>query len=170
MEFTFETQYNAKTMASMAKALRKTIRKKHSRRSHIFGWTVTVLGFLLIIKGVAFDLRTIITSAAVLAILTALLFEDRINGYVAKKRLLPGTENAVAVFSEKGFTSTTDIGKSAWNYDKIVMIAETADFFVFIFSTSHAQLYDKRKLQGGTPDDFRDFIEAATGKQVQPIR
>lgn len=27
MEFTFETQYNAKTMASMAKALRKTIRK-----------------------------------------------------------------------------------------------------------------------------------------------
>ena len=28
MQFTFETQYNAKTMASMARALRKTIRKR----------------------------------------------------------------------------------------------------------------------------------------------
>ena len=171
MEFTFETQYNAKTMASMAKALRKTIRKKHSRRSHIFGWIVTVLAFLLLIsKGFALDFRTIATSIAILAILIALLFEDRINGYVAKKRLLPGTEKAVAAFSESGFISTTEIGKSEWNYDKIMLIAETAGFFVFIFSASHAQLYDKRHLQGGTVDDFRRFIEAATGKQIQSIK
>ena len=32
MGFTFETEYSAKTMAFMARALRKTIRKKHSRR------------------------------------------------------------------------------------------------------------------------------------------
>lgn len=170
MEFTFETQYNAKTMAVMAKALRKTIRKKHSRRSHIFGWIVTVLGLLLIITDFTFDFRTIITSIAVLVILIALLFEDRINGYVAKKQLLPGTEKAVSVFSENGFISTTNIGKSEWNYDKIMLIAETADFFVFVFSAKHAQLYDKRHLQGGTVDDFRQFIEQATGKKVQAIK
>ena len=170
MEFTFETQYNAKTMAVMAKALRKTIRKKHSRRSNIFGWIVTVLGVLLIIKDFTFDFRTIITSIAVLVILIALLFEDRINGYVAKKQLLPGTEKAVSVFSEDGFISTTNIGKSEWQYDKIMLIAETADFFVFVFSTNHAQLYDKRHLQGGTVDDFRHFIEQATGKKVQAIK
>lgn len=171
MEFAFETQYNAKTMASMAKALRRTIRKKHSRRSHIFGWIVTVLALLLLIsKGFAFDFRAIVTFIAILAILTALLFEDRINGYVAKKRLLPGTEKTVTIFSERGFVSITEIGKSEWNYDKVIMIAETTDFFVFIFSASHAQLYDKRHLRGGTADDFRRFIEAATEKQVQPIR
>ena len=43
MKFTFETEYNTKTMSVMAKALRKTIRKKHSRRSHIFGWIVSAL-------------------------------------------------------------------------------------------------------------------------------
>ena len=170
MQFTFETEYNAKALTAMAKALRKTIRKKHSRRSRVFGWIVIVLGVLLIVKGAAFDFRAIVTSAAVLAILAALLFEDRLNGAIAKKRLLAGTERAVSVFSESGFVSTTELGRSEWNYEKIAVIAETADFFVFIFSASHAQLYDKRTLQGGTADAFRRFIEAATGKQVQAVR
>ena len=169
MKFTFETAYNAKTMAVMARALRKTVRRKHSRRSHIFGWIVTVLALLLIVKNFAFDFRTVVTALAVLAILTALLFEDRINGYVAKKRLLPGTDRATAEFTAEGYSSATEVGKSVWSYDKIAMIAETADFFVFIFSASHAQLYDKRSLQGGTVDEFRRFIETATGKTVQPV-
>ena len=84
--------------------------------------------------------------------------------------MLAGTEKAVTVFSEDKFISTTDIGKTEWHYDKIILIAETADFFVFIFSTSHAQLYDKQNMQSGTPDDFRTFIETATGKEVLPIR
>ena len=170
MKFAFETQYNTKAMTTMARALRKTIRKMHSRRSHIFGWIVTVLGVLLIIKNFALDFGTIITSIAILVILGAFLFEDRLNGYIAKKRLLHGTEKVVSVFSEEGFISTSDIGKSEWNYDKIMLIAETADFFVFVFSANHAQLYDKRHLQGGTADDFRHFIEQATGKPVQPIK
>ena len=171
MEYTFESQYNAKTMASMAKALRKTVRKKHSRRSHIFGWIMVILGLLLLIfKGFTLDFRTIITLVALVVILVALLFEDKINGFVAKKRLLPGTEKAVTVFTEAGFISTTDIGKTEFSYDKIWLIAETSDFFVFIFSTSHAQLYDKHHLQGGTVDDFRCFIKKATDKQVQKIK
>ena len=169
MKFTFETAYNAKTMAVMARALRKTVRRKHSRRSHIFGWIVTVLALLLMVKNFALDFRTVVTLLAVLAILIALLFEDQINGYVAKKRLLPGTDRATAEFTAAGYSSATAVGKSEWSYDKIVMIAETADFFVFIFSASHAQLYDKRSLQGGTVDEFRRFIEATTGKQTQPI-
>lgn len=170
MEFTFETQYNAKTMSVMAKALRKTIRKKHSKRSHIFGWIVIFFGLLFVIVDFSLHFRTVITSIAVLVLLIALLFEDKINGYAAKKRLLPGTEKSVTVFAETGYTSTTCIGKSEWNYDKILLIAETADFFVFIFSKSHAQLYDKRHLQGGTAGDFRRFIEAATNKRVQPLK
>ena len=75
----------------------------------------------------------------------------------------------MTVFSEDKFVSTTDVGKTEWNYDKILAVAETADFFVFIFSKNHGQVYDKGSLQGGTADDFRRFIEAAAGKPVQRI-
>ena len=97
MEFSFETKYNAKTMTLMAKALRKTVRKKHSRRSHTFGWIITILALLLLFRtGPAVDLRTVVTLGAVLAILLALLFEDNLNGYIAKSRLLPGTDSAMS--------------------------------------------------------------------------
>ena len=47
MEFTFETVYNQKAVTAMARALRKTLRKKKSRRSHIFGWIILVIAVLL---------------------------------------------------------------------------------------------------------------------------
>lgn len=170
MEFRFETQYTAKTMAVMARALRKTVRKKHSCRSHRFGWLVIALAALLLwTRDFLLDFRTAATLIVSLAILIVLLFEDSLNGYFAQKRLLPGTEKAESTFSEDGFISTTQVGTSQWNYDKIALVAETQTFFIFIFSANHAQLYDKRTLQGGSPDDFRHFIESATEKTVQII-
>lgn len=171
MEFTFETQYNARTMSVMARALRKTVRQKHSRRSHLFGWGITAVALILLTSdGFELHLRAVVTLAAVCAIVTALLFEDRINGYVACKRMLPGMEKAVSVFTQEGFTSTTGVGKTEWHYDKIALVAETKDFFVFIFSHSHAQLYDKNSLQGGTEEDFRGFLEEMTGKKIRSIK
>ena len=171
MTFTFETHYNAKTMTVMAKALRKTVRQKHSRRSHLFGWIISALALLLLTsEGFELHLRAAVTLAVIAAIVLAMLFEDQINGYVACKRMLPGTEKAIAVFSEEGFTSTTDVGKTDWNYDKIVLVAEMKDFFVFVFGHSYAQLYDKSALAGGTADDFRSFIESMTGKRVVRIK
>lgn len=128
-----------------------------------------VLNSLLIIFDFAFDFRTMITAVVALFLLLILLFEDNVNAYVAKKCMLPGTEKAVAIFSENGFTSSTDAGTTEWHYDKIMEIAETDNFFVFIFSKQHAQIYDKQHLQGGTADVFRCFIETATGKQTQKI-
>ena len=49
MEFTTATDYDMKTLTAMAKALRKTVRKKKSRRAHIFGWIVVLLGTLLLL-------------------------------------------------------------------------------------------------------------------------
>lgn len=168
--FTFETEYTAKSMAVMARVLRKTVRKKRSFRSHLFGWIVVGFGLLLLVGDFGPDVRTVVTLAAILLVLMALLFEDRLNGYVASKRLLPGTEKAVTVFNDDGFVSSTEVGRTEWKYDKITLVGETTDFFVFVFGASHAQLYDKRQLQGGTADAFRRFIRTATGKPVQPIR
>ena len=171
MEFTFETHYNTKTMTVMARALRKTVRQKHSRRSHLFGWIIVAVALMLMTsEGFELHLRAVVTLAAIAAIVIAMLFEDQINGYAAKRRMLPGMEKAVSVFTQEGFTSTTGVGKTDWNYDRIALVAETKEFFVFIFSQNHAQLYDKAGLQGGTADDFRAFIEDATGKKVRMVR
>ncbi len=174
MEFVFETTYNQKALTQMAKGVRKTARKKRSKRSHIFGWIVIVLAVLLVFAelkdGSSITANGVITSIAALAIFVALIFEDKINGYFARKRMLPGTEKSKAVFTEDGFNSETEVGKTEWNYDKILILAETNDYFIFVFSSSHAQVYDKNNLSGGTTDEFREFICERTGKTMATIK
>ena len=174
MEFTFETVYNQKSVTTMARALRKTLRKKRSRRSHIFGWIVFVVAVLLTLplgnKDFVLDLKTIITWIAALAILIALLFEDKINGYVARKRMLAGMDKATTVFNDESYITTTSIGKTEFPYDSnISLLAEARDYFVFVFDKSHAQVYDKHTLSGGTVEEFRRFITEKTGKEVTSI-
>ena len=173
MEFTFETSYHQKALTTMARALRKTIRRKRSRRSHILGWMVMIMGALLAINslrsGVVLSAKNIVTWIAILAIFLVFIWEDALNGYIAKKRMLKGTEKATSVFTEEGFTSTTEVGKTEWKYDKIMMIADTKGYFVFIYSANHAQVHDKSSIQGGTAEEFCKFIEEKTGKKVVKI-
>ncbi len=174
MEFDFRTIYGQKALTVMAKTLRKTVRKRHSRRSHVFGWIVTILALLLVLpiggREVVINLRTIVTWIAIAAIILALLFEDHMNGYIARKRLLKGISESFCRFTEEGYYSEVGIGKSEWKYDNIEAIAETKDYFVFIFDASHAQLYDKKSINGGTVEEFRRFITEKTGKTVQMIK
>lgn len=173
MEFIFETENNQKAMEAMAKALRKTIRKKHSKLSHIFGWIVIIITFLLALptgdKTFVLNFKTILTYIVILVLLLTLIFEDKLNGYVARKRMLKGTEKSITTFSENGYCTKTDIGNTEWQYDKIGIIVETKDYIVFVFSPSHAQTYDKNHLNGGTIDDFRKFIKDKTGKEIISI-
>ena len=173
MEFTFETSYNQKALTTMAKALRKTVRKKRSRRSHILGWIVMIMGALLAVNslrsGVVFNAKNIVTWLAILAIFIVFIWEDALNGYIAKKRMLKGTEKATSIFTEEGFASITEIGKTEWNYDKVMQIAETKDYFVFIYSANHAQVYDKSSISGGSVEEFETFIEEKTGKKIMKI-
>ena len=173
-EFTFETTYNQKAMTTMARALRKTVRKKHSRRSHIFGWIITVLAVLLVLpigeREVVFNFRTVITWAVIVIIVATLLFEDWINGYIARKRMLPGTAVALCTFGEDGYVSETKAGKTEWKYDNIETIAETKDYFVFLFGKNHAQVYDKNSLQGGSIEEFRTFLVKKTEKEFWSVK
>ncbi len=176
MEILFETHYDQRSMTAMAKAIRKTVRKKRSRRSHIFGWLVVILALVLAFwseeNGFSFvpDLRNVVTLMAAIGIAAALIWEDALNGYFARRRLLAGTEKASVLFREKEFVSGTGIGTSIFGYDKIQLIAEDPNFFVFVFSASHAQVYDKAGISGGTVEDFRTFIENVTGTSIQKIR
>ncbi len=174
MEFVFETIYNQKALTAMAKGIRKTVRKKMTKRSHIFGWIVIALAVLLTLVGIkdGFEITAnrIVTWLAALMIFIVLLFEDKINGYFARKRMLPGTEKSKATFTQEGFRSETVVGNTEWNYDRILIIAETKDYFIFVFSISHAQVYDKNNLSGGNADEFRTFICERTGKTVITIK
>ena len=173
MEFTFDTVYDQKAVTAMARGLRKTIRKKSSRRSHIFGWLVVLLVLLLTLplngEPLAVEGRTVITWGAGVMILVALIFEDRLNAWFARKRMMAGTDRATSVFTEENYCSETAAGKTQCRYDAITQIAEEKNYFVFVFDRRYAQVYDKRTLMGGSLGEFRDFIIRKTGKEVQTI-
>lgn len=172
MEYTFETTYDLDALTAMTRALRKTIRRKRSKRSHILGWILVVLVVLLSLpKGEPYviDAQRIITWLAAAAIVITLSFEDKLNALIAKKRMLPGLLSSTATFAPEGYHSETEVGSSEFSYDNILALAETDRYFVFIFSFSHAQVYDKRSILGGTCEDFAAFITQTTKKTIQKV-
>lgn len=169
MEFSFETTYDQKALTAMAKGLRKTVRKKRSRRSHILGWIIIFLATFLGLFSGPFDFRAAITLLAALVMFVVLCFEDHINGYFAGKRILPGTETSISYFTADVFSSATKIGKSEFYYENIAALAEANHYFIFLFSNNHAQVYDKRTLTGGCIDEFRGFIQDKTQKTIVAV-
>jgi len=173
MEFTFDTVYDQKAVTAMARGLRKTIRKRHSRRSHIFGWIVILFILLLTIpldgEPLIVEGRTVITWCAGAVMLFALFFEDTLNAWFARRRMMAGTDRAAGVFTEENYCSETAAGRTQWRYDTIGQIGEDKDYFIFVFDRRYAQVYDKRTLSGGSVEEFRTFISKKTGKEVQPI-
>lgn len=169
MTYSFETKYDQKSVKAMAKALRKTVRRKRSRRSHRLGWLVILLALLLVISAEAFTLRTLVTIAAGGAVLAALLFEDSINGFFARRKLLPGTEFVKTAFSEDGYCSSTAVGETTFRYDAIRAMAETKAYYVLIFSGSHAQVYEKHTLTGGSQEEFVRFLTEKTGITMETV-
>jgi len=134
---------------------------------------ILLLTFISSEEGFVIDLRKIITWIAGISIVIALIFEDYLNGYFARKRMLKGTEKAIAVFDPErtdAFVSETEVGKSEFVYDKVALAAETERYFVFVFSENHAQVYDKNSLSGGTVNEFRDFLCKVINKEIVPVR
>ena len=98
------------------------------------------------------------------------IFEDKINGYIAKKRMVTGLDKAKTTFKEEKYISETKIGKTEFYYENIKELAETEDYFVFVFDQSHAQIYAKKGIASGNIDDFRKFIIEKTEKKIQEIK
>lgn len=173
MEFIFETNYDQKGITTMAKALRKTIRKKRSKRSHIFGIIIILCAIMLSLpeKGEAFVITgsLVVTWIAVAVMTVTLLFEDKLNGYIARKRMLPGMDKALVTFKEESYLSETAVGKTEFYYNNIHTLAESDEYFVFIFNQNHAQIYDKSGLKEGSLEEFKKFITEKTGKEMQRI-
>ena len=173
MEFIFETNYDQKGITAMAKALRKTIRKKRSKRSHIFGIIIIICAILLSLpdknEEFVITMNLVVTWIAVVVMAVTLLFEDKINGYIARKRMLTGMEKSIVTFKEESYLSETAVGKTEFYYNNIHTLAESDKYFVFIFNQNHAQIYDKNGLKEGSLEEFKKFITEKTGKEMQRI-
>lgn len=167
MVFTIETVYDQKAMTAMVRGIRKTLRKKQSKRTRNFGMLSITLGIILLISVEKITAaRFVVTLAAIIVILLALIFQDPLNAYFTRRRGLPGLDKAVVTFHEEGYHSATAIGESDFYYDTIACVIDSGDYFVFAFSPTHGQVYDKGKLIGGTAHEFAEFIEKKTGKQL----
>ena len=174
MEFRFETDYDQETLTAMARGLRKTIRRKRSRRTHIFAGIVLVIGLASTVLSIAskepLRARNLLVPLAMLCVIYASLQEDRLNGRVAKRNVLPGTEHAGCVFGEDGYTIKTSVTESRFSYAQILAVAELPRYLVLALSNNQAQAFDKESLSGGTIEEFRVFLADKTGKPVQQIK
>lgn len=172
MPYTFETTYDFKALTAMARALRKTVRRKTSRRVRVFGGIAVAVGLLLAVpwyQGYEFGLSTAVTILAMALLLFVMLFEDQLNGYLAGKRMIKGTEKNRSAFDEVGFTTENAVGQTRWNYASIRKAVRTGDYFIFLFDKNHAQVYDIRSLKGGSPEDFAALIGEKTGGAVETV-
>ena len=174
MEFRFETDYNLETLTAMARGLRKTVRCKRNRRTRIFAGIVLVIGLLStavsIILREPLRARNFLVPIAMVCVIYASLREDQLNGRIAKRNVLPGTEHACCVFEDTGYTIKTSVTESRFSYSQILAIAELPRFMVLALSNNQAQAFDKERMSGGTLEEFRAFLTEKTGKSISFVK
>lgn len=173
MEFHFTTVYDRACLTAMAKALRKTVRRRHSRRTSVFGWALVLFVLALWIPIVtgrrSADFGDWISLFAAAMVAFVLLREDSLNAALAAKRMLPSSQRAEATFTDSGYRNVTEAAVTEWSYENIPLaaICDVGDYIVFALNKTFAQAYDKRTLTGGSIEEFYRFIEEKTGKTVE---
>lgn len=169
MEFTCQTTYDQKALPAMAWAVRKTIRARTSRRVRPYAWVI--IGLLLV--SLWLSQGNIWQTAASCVVIAALLLinwkEDALNGYFAKRKALPGTDAADTTFYPDHYLVKTAAAESKWHYDKILALAETQDYLVFVMGKNHALAMEKAALEGGSMSEFCRFLEEKSGQKIQNI-
>ena len=175
MEFHFTTVYDRACLTAMAKALRKTVRRRHSRRTSVFGWAIVLFVIALwlpIITGRrSADFGDWISLFAAVMVAFVLLQEDSLNAALAAKRMLPSSRMAEAAFTDSGYRNVTEAAVTEWSYENIPLaaICDVGDYVVFALNKTFAQAYDKRSLSGGSIEEFYAFIAQKTGQAVEKI-
>ena len=171
-EFDIHSAYDHHALKTMSRVLRKTMRRKWNVALRVFGWTAVsvyvLLNVLLLCWG-DFD-PDIVALLAIVLVLSVLLFEDDLNGWIASMNLLPGTREADTHFGAEEYVVTTQAAETRMRYENIGVVGETKDSFVFIIGKRHAQQFPKAGLAAGTPEQFRDFIAQKTGLSVRYVK
>ena len=175
-EFQIHSAYDHKALKTMARVLRKTMRRKRNIALRVFGWfavTLIVLEQIALVELNAlslFDFGDALAFLVVVVMVVTLLFEDDLNAWIAALSLIPGTREADTRFTPDCYTVVTQAAETRWNYEGIKAIGETQDSFVFMLSKRHTQQFPKAGMTSGTPDEFRDFLTEKTGLPVRYVK
>ena len=160
----------------MAHALRKTLRKGHSILTRIItsafiaALLFIVVGYFLIGE-VAENLFTLAFDVGIIVLLLSImLMEDTLSGWIAGKQTLPGGRDGKTTFEADSYTTTTAAVTSTFTYGQIMAVCETEEYIVFFLSKKHGQIFSRKGLQDGDWQDFRDFVIEKTGKPIQYIK
>lgn len=170
MEFTCHTTYNLKALTAMARAVRKTVQARRNRWVHMNTWIIIAL--LLVSLWLCWGdvWQTALHCTVIAALLLINFNEDRLNAFFAKRKAMPGTDAADTTFFSDYFLTKSDAAESKWQYDKILALAETKDYLVFVMGKNHALAVEKATLSGGSIPKFCRFAEEKTGRSIQKIR
>lgn len=168
MEIHVKTVYDQKALTAMARGLRKTVRRKRSRRSHVVGWVLVALALLFGVGDLILDpgWEGWLDLAVAAVLLVILLTEDRVNGFLAGRKMLPGSREVEAVFTEQDYVTTVQNAQTRWSYESIRAIAQGKDYIALALSDRHAQIYDKGGISGGTAEDLLNLLGEKTGLPV----
>ena len=107
MEFRFETDYDQETLTAMARGLRKTVRRKRSRRTHIFAGIVLVIGLASTVLSIAskepLRARNLLVPLAMLCVIYAACRKTGSTDVWRNGTFFPG-RSTQAAYSEKTAT------------------------------------------------------------------
>ena len=165
-----ETTVEQRAMTALSRAARRTLGRRRNIAIHIFCWVVLVLDlllFLLLWLGGDVPWLNLLLG---LMLQGMLLFEDRLNGAIGLRQVLPGSRQVTAHFTEEDYRHTTLVSESTWHYEQIQAVCETEAYFLLLLGRRHGQVYSKAGFTQGTPEAFRTFIAEKTGLGVPYIR
>lgn len=173
MEFKFETYNDHASLTAVAKAIRKIYRRRSSFVTRLILLIAVIGGTYLSVasaqKGNDIGFNSLICYIMLLLGFVAALWEDGVNGFLAQMRIPASSKDVEATFDDEHYVIETELARTSWQYQSITHLAETKYFFVFIFNQNHAQVFDKEYLEGGTEEEFKDFIFHKTGKTFQKV-
>ena len=169
--FIIEQNYEFPALVALCRAARKTFRPGW-RVFRAVIWGIVILGFVsLVLLLLSRQHSNPIPILASLAVMVAfLLLEDRLNAWISRGQMLPGTARATAVFSQEDYVVKTESMESRFRYENILALRESERYFIFFLSKRHGQVYDKLAFLQGEWDDFRAFIQEKTGKPILPLK
>lgn len=169
MVFVCNTRYSLKALSVMSRMLRKTVRVRLTRWLRAASWMTIGLCLLSIYIAWGDPWRVAVYAAVVILLILVAWKGDVLNGFVAKRKALPGTEFACTTFRQDCFVIQIAGAVTQWQYDRINAMAESKQYILFAMGKNHAIALDKQGLEGGSVGEFRRFLEEQTGKRIEYI-
>ena len=165
MNFICQSLYRQKELTALSRAMRKTVRRKSDRNIQVLEWGSIALGIAVVLTTKQTWVRWL-DSAAILLLLVVLVWGDAINGFAARMMVPKGEETVTISFSPEGYTVESGASVTQWSYEQVLALAETQDYILLVQGPKEGEICKKAALQGGTLEEFRNFLQEKTHKNI----